>query len=870
MSFTKKILLVVIIIFIARISYATHNRAGEITYRHLGGLTFEFTITTYTYKPSLANRTSLPINWGDGTSQEVPLAKPPESLPNDYLKNTYIAEHTYPSTGVYEILMEDPNRNLGVKNIPNSVNTIFSIKTTMLIAPFTGTNSTPILLNPPVDNAAKDHLFTHNPAAYDPDGDSLSYELTKCTAEYGLPIDGYTLPAASDTLELNPITGDLIWNTPVDTGVYNVAMYVDEWRDGVRIGRIARDMQIDVYETDNNPPVNSPIKDLCVEAGDTVEFEFTVSDADGDPIKISMSGGPFQDTTAHYELIEGGAGYVKYKFTWYTNCEHAQQQPHNIVLKSQDEVTDDISLVDISSFFIRVVHNAPENIQLKPGADTIRITWDRTNCGISAGYKIYRRIGNSGFIPDSCENGVPEYTGYELLDVVNGFTTTSYTDDNHGYGLVPGFDYCYIVTAIYFDNAESFASNEVCTTLVAGTPPMLEVSVLENSVTTGSIRVKWALPQGVDTIDDGPYRYDVYRQIPNEPGLSKIATIPSIDLTDTTYLDENLNTLIYPYVYSVKVLYEDNMGEWIEVPGNEIATSLFLTLWGSDNEIKVEMTKRAPWLNYEYHVFRKPESGSVFDSIGSSPDPVYIDRPLKNEVSFTYKARSLGIRPLYEKNYYTENLSHINTGEAIDTIPPCPPELKVVSVCDSSYNELTWTSPYALCNDDDVIEYKIYYKNTLEGEFLEIASQLPPDTTYRHSDNLETLAAVYGVVAVDSFYNVSDMALAIIDTCQMFALANVFSPNGDGVNDIYTSLNEGGFVKDVDMKIYNRHGVLVFSTTNPDIEWDGYSSTTKRLVSTGVYYYICDVYEPRITGLVHNTLKGFIHVFAGEQNSDTE
>ncbi len=869
MKYLKYILPVFFILLSWENLLGTHNRAGEITYRHISGFTFEITITTYTYSLSQANRDFLTVNWGDGTSEEIWLSRDPVMLPNNYLHNTYVARHTFPGTGIYQILMEDPNRNLGVKNIPNSVNTIFSLKTTMLIGPFTGTNSTPILLNPPIDKAALNHIFIHNPAAYDPDGDSLSYELTICTAENGKPIQGYTLPAYSDTLELQPFSGDLIWHTPVDTGVYNIAMHVDEWRDGVKIGRIARDMQINVYETDNNPPVNSPIKDYCVEAGDTVEFEFTVTDEDNDPIEISMTGGPFFDSVASYDVLEVKPGYLKGKFTWVTNCEYARKQPYSIILKSQD-ITNKISLVDITSFFVRVLHNAPENPELIPGTDTIRLQWDVTKCGNAAGYRIYRKVGAYGFIADSCENGVPAYTGYELLDIVNGKNTNFYTDDNLGQGLVPGFDYCYMITAFYFDKAESFASEEVCTTLVSGTPPMLQVSVQNNSESSGSIFVSWAVPQGIDTIDDGPYRYDLYRQVPGENNFSKIASIPTIDLKDTTYLDENLNTLIFPYYYSTHVLYQDEANNWIEVPGNEIASSLYLQLKGEDNKITVEMRKRSPWLNYEFHVFRKGQNSVIFDSIGKTDTPEYIDRNLKNNVPFTYKTRSLGVRPLYGKDYYTENISHINTGEAIDIVPPCPPILDVVSVCDSSYNKLTWSSPQFLCGDDDVVEYQIFYRPTLNGDSRLIATQKPPDTTFIHDENLESLAAVYHVVAVDSFNNISDFSEFVIDSCFMFGLPNVFSPNNDGQNDIYVSFNLGGFVKEVDMKIFNRYGQVVFETNNPDIEWDGHHKDTKQLVSTGVYYYICDIFEPRIRGPEHKTLKGFIHVFSGDSNNITE
>jgi len=68
-------------------------------------------------------------------------------------------------------VVQDPNRNLGVKNIPNSVNVIFSISTILTVNPAMGHDNSPILLNPPYDKAAYHYLLFHNPSAYDPDGD---------------------------------------------------------------------------------------------------------------------------------------------------------------------------------------------------------------------------------------------------------------------------------------------------------------------------------------------------------------------------------------------------------------------------------------------------------------------------------------------------------------------------------------------------------------------------------------------------------------------------------------------------------------------------------------------------------------------------
>ena len=242
---------------------ATHNRAGEITFVQISDLTYEITITTFTYTLSFADRQQLDISFGDNSIATAPRINGPlqkgEILPNFYKKNIYKINHTYPGPGVYKMVMQDPNRNAGVRNIPNSVNVVFSISTILIVNPAMGRNSTPVLLNPPYDKAALGYIFIHNPAAFDPDGDSLSYKLTVCTREDGKPIEGYTLPPATHSIRVDSIKGDLIWDTPADTGKYNVAMEIQEWRNGKKISVVVRDMQIEVFSTKNKPPVNSEV-----------------------------------------------------------------------------------------------------------------------------------------------------------------------------------------------------------------------------------------------------------------------------------------------------------------------------------------------------------------------------------------------------------------------------------------------------------------------------------------------------------------------------------------------------------------------------------------------------------------------------------
>jgi hypothetical protein len=149
-------------------------------------------------------------------------------------------------------VVQDPNRNADVKNIPNSDNVVFSVSTTLIVNPAIGRNNTPVLLNPPYDKAARGYVFIHNPGAFDPDGDSLSYKLTECTREDGKPIENYTLPPATNFIRVDSVSGDLIWNTPADTGKFNVAMEIQEWRYGKKIGMVVMDMQIEVYGFKNH------------------------------------------------------------------------------------------------------------------------------------------------------------------------------------------------------------------------------------------------------------------------------------------------------------------------------------------------------------------------------------------------------------------------------------------------------------------------------------------------------------------------------------------------------------------------------------------------------------------------------------------
>ncbi|MBP7514503.1 MAG: gliding motility-associated C-terminal domain-containing protein, partial [Flavobacteriales bacterium] len=89
----------------------------------------------------------------------------------------------------------------------------------------------------------------------------------------------------------------------------------------------------------------------------------------------------------------------------------------------------------------------------------------------------------------------------------------------------------------------------------------------------------------------------------------------------------------------------------------------------------------------------------------------------------------------------------------------------------------------------------------------------------------------------------SDTMLITIDDCSEFTIPDAFSPNGDGVNDLYVI--EGlEFYKDNSFQVYNRWGTQVLERSPYNNNWDGRSEASLNWgeeLPEGTYYYILDL-----------------------------
>ena len=386
--------------FVTQLS-ATHNRAGEISVEQIDPTTVRATITTYTKASSIqADRDSLTLCWGDGlcdvlvringNDTDADGIPEGERLPNDTKVNIYTALHTYPGIGTYKLSMTDPNRNGQIINVnpPNSDMVEFHIQTvyTLLNPQFEGSNNTPQLLQPPVDIGCVGETFIHNPNAYDVDGDSLSYHLITplrgIDEETGqaIQVPNYLFPeeinpGANNDHTLDPVTGEFIWRAPRRAGEYNIAFIIVEYRQGIPIDTMMRDMQILIEgDCNNKPPVIETVREVCVIAGETLELDVQVTDPDMplQLVELTALGGPFE-VDINPARLEVASGYqpqvLNGKFIWNTSCEHISDQEYQVVFRATDnkEIVDnrgEISFLStLETVLIKVVGPPPEDVQ---------------------------------------------------------------------------------------------------------------------------------------------------------------------------------------------------------------------------------------------------------------------------------------------------------------------------------------------------------------------------------------------------------------------------------------------------------------------------------------------------------------------------
>lgn len=911
------ILAIAILVSVPGVSLGTHLRAGEIQVRRLDCRTLTFEITLIIF---VNTNTGTPVggdddflSFGDGTRLLV------RELPREIIepalaigRSVFKIQHTYAGSGHYLISYNEPNRNEGVVNMNMSVATRFQIEA-MIAIEDGKCNNAPIFLSPPIDRACLKSAFFHNPGGFDPEGDSLSYELAIPKKDDTTPVTNYRNPNHSSfyssfslgneagtgppIFQIDPVTGLLTWDAPGSLGEYTIAIKMREWKkDTIGIwyeaGYIIRDMQIVVSECDNRKPLLIVPQEICVIAGDPVEIQLRATDPDGDSVRIQFFSELFQIALYQPEVIPASnvgtfkPSPLEVMFRMQTSCAHVRNTPYLLTVKVTDRTSRSAPLSQYYTIKISIIAPPPklESVVVNPVSKQVSLAWSIPNCENVETFQVWRRTSSIEYDQTACSKGMPEGLRYDLLAVVP-HTQKTFIDNS----LEIGSQYCYRIVAVVTGNNPGKLSIDTC--LIpkpAEAPVITNVSIEETDISEGSILVKWTAPFEIDKSQyPPPYHYQILRK--NETLDTPFERIGESQ-TDTTFIDGSLNTSEYAYRYSVE-LYVKTLSN-LPLDSSSQASSIVATSDSKVDQIDIRWTANIPWSNYAashpYHlVFRSASKNGPFDLIDSvnviTNGFVYEDRGRYQNAGLTrdpyfYKIEARGTYGNPAVADPLKNLSPIVIGQLLDTIPPCAPIVQIEPItcaqfpCDgkSYYTSLHWDSPDVTC-DEDVVRYEVLVKSDTAQVYTSLGLVTQP--TYRHS-NLTNLDYCYRIISIDHIGNRSDSSAAICNTsCLSFKLPNVITPGTlDEKNDFLATYDGGNSseaecarsVKRVELIVYNRWGQEIYlkeiNSQETNILWPGVSNSGAE-VSAGTYYYKAKVnFQTNDTSKRTQEVKGWVHV----------
>jgi len=906
--------------------WASHNLAGQLTCRYIALNKYEITLTTYTDPaPMGVDRCYADIEiWNNSGVKLTTISSIPRSngsndvncsVPNAHLgvpiyqtvkKNIYITNFTFPGSGLFLIRYFDPTRRSDIININNPGDVNFYVETTLFISnPLEGNNNTPILLNDPLDEACAGKVWTHNPGGFDLDGDSLVYKLTE-SRQYD-PNNNINLPQAaagyqfpdnstfgSSSLTMDPTTGLITWNTPQQIGNYNIAYIVYEYRNGVLLGNVLRDMVIFVKPCNNNPPIIETISDTCVYAGDTLRFKFLVYEKDSlDSVYLALNNanvganGPFsvanpatlQLTSPVSNSLPVGLqnpDSIKGEVIWGTLCDNIRYTKYQVDFYAHDNfgyfgaIGGLAMLTANKAVTIRVLPPPPTNLQVAKNSQQIQLSWTASACTNAVGYNIYRKISadTTDYQQDTiCCDQSPSEAGFELIHYQTGWGNTTFTDSLQEMNTILGQSLCYVVTALfgpdYQPNVESCASNDACIKFRNDTLYLTNVSVNATDLSAGQMKVAWSQPDSIDDFFKAPYYYKVYRANNNQ--------FPAIFITnkqwnDTVLIDNNLDTKSRGYNYRVEVYDAD--GRIVFNPANKnISSSIFLTAQSAPAVMNLEWKVFPTWQNQEYQIWRSENTNAPIlvatIPATSANTYTYQDMGLTMNSLYCYFIRSVGSYPNIQ-GILNPLINESNQACAYPRVevPPCNPNYSIKGDCVNLTHEIKITKITENC-DDLIAEITLYFSNSYSGPYVPVktisTTTFAAETTltFNYANNPLYFAGCYAVTAKNVYNQTSELSEPqCIDFCPIIELSNVFTPNNDNFNDLFTPVRvRSVLLKEI--QIFDRWGNMVHSS-NADIEklWDG--KINGKDASEGVYYYYIRYDEQKLSGNVEQYQKGWV------------
>ncbi len=130
-----------------------------------------------------------------------------------------------------------------------------------------------------------------------------------------------------------------------------------------------------------------------------------------------------------------------------------------------------------------------------------------------------------------------------------------------------------------------------------------------------------------------------------------------------------------------------------------------------------------------------------------------------------------------------------------------------------------------------------------------------------YSTYVAGVVTIYGTLNIAGIYDYTLTSMknctqrtGVISECPFkWIIPNIFSPNYDNINDVFT-INVSGAEK-INLEIFNRWGWKIYESSSLNKGWDGCNITNGLPADEGTYYYVANAIDSNGQG---HTAKGFL------------
>jgi gliding motility-associated-like protein len=361
-----------------------------------------------------------------------------------------------------------------------------------------------------------------------------------------------------------------------------------------------------------------------------------------------------------------------------------------------------------------------------------------------------------------------------------------------------------------------------------------------------------------------PYEPD-YCETGVRPGYQLIAELPA---NATSYIDDNGGTAFeqgVDYCYRVVALFNDGAESR---PSNEVCVMIpnnqpLVTRVSNDDEDLLNGTIRVEWTKPQEidPQFVEPYTYRLIRNLDGVESTVYLGQ------DDSYHDTEVNLADVQSLSYKVEMKDANQT--VMGTSTPAGAVL-LAGVGGDKTALLNWTETVPWVIDSTEVFKKI------DTVFVKMASTTAMEYTDVHVVNEVTYqyyVRTFGHYTLEGLPRPLVNYSAIVEVKPteeepepepdepVYVLPNVFTPNGDGINDVFVPKEiTPDLINRVEMHIFNRWGRFVYNTNDIFINWDGRASGSGQPCSPGTYFYVCDVEMQTPEGPVTQRLQGAVMI----------